>query len=68
MMSMTRSKTNLAAWQIMNYGADRETRHGTAWDCHRAIRNVTDYADWWESGVLFEDTLNAQAIMEEATK
>ena len=52
----------------MNYGADRETRHGTAWDCHRAIRNVTDYADWWESGVLFEDTLNAQAIMEEATK
>ena len=66
MMSMTHSKTNLAAYQIMNNAA--ETLHRAALDCYLAIYFVTDYADRWESLVLYENALNAWDIMEEAMK
>ena len=58
----------MQAWQIMSDHAEWKTRGRTALDCDYAILNVTDYADWRESGVLDEDTLNAWGIMAEAIK
>ena len=45
-----------------------ETLHRAALDCYLAIYFVTDYADRWESLVLYENALNAWDIMEEAMK
>ena len=56
------------ARQIMNNDARWKARVRTAWNCHWAILNVTDYDDWRESGVLIENTLNAGGIMREAMK
>ena len=58
----------MTAGQIMNDGAVRKTWHRTALDCDHAICPVTDRADWWESWVIFEDTLDAEGFMEEVTK
>ena len=58
----------MKAREIMDDRARWETVEMTVWDCDHAIRNSTDYADWLESWVLGEDTLNAEGIMEEAMK
>ena len=58
----------MTAEQMMNHAARRQTWHIGAWDCYYAICPVTDYADLRESEVLGEDTLDARAIMGEATK
>ena len=59
----------VTAEQIMNDHADvRATWGRTALRCHCAIYPVTDNADWLESGVIGEDTLNAEGFMAEATK
>ena len=58
----------MKAWQIMDGEVKWKMRDSTARDCHCAIRHATDYADWRESEVLFENTLSAWAIMREATK
>ena len=58
----------MKAYQIMNNDAMWETLERSASDCYYAIYFVTDNADRLESGVIFEDTLRAQAIMEEVTK
>ena len=58
----------MTAGQIMNDGAVRKTWHRTALDCDHATRNATDYADWRESLVLIESTLNAGDFMAEAMK
>ena len=58
----------MTAEQIMNDNARWGTWVRTALDCDCAIRPVTDYADWWESWVLDEDTLSAQAFMQEVMK
>ena len=56
------------AYQIMDGEVKWKTLRRAAHDCYWPISNVTDLADWWESLVLFEDTLNAWGIMEEAIK
>ena len=58
----------MQAWQIMSDHAEWKTRGRTALDCDYAILNVTDYADWRESEVIFENTLHAGNIMREAMK
>ena len=58
----------MTAEQIMNHAAMWDTQVRTARDCHCAILNVTDYADWEESWVLDEDTLSARGFMQEAMK
>ena len=58
----------MKAWQIMDNAARRNTLERSAWNCHWAILNVTDYDDWLESLVLGEDTLRAQDIMAEVIK
>ena len=58
----------MTAEEIMNNDARWETCDRTAWNCDHATRYATDYADWWESWVLLEDTLDAEGIMEEAMK
>ena len=58
----------MTAYQIMNDHAKRKTWGRTAWDCYLAICPVTDRADWWESWVIFEDTLDAWGFVEEAMK
>ena len=58
----------MTAEDIMSFNAGWTTWCMTASDCYWPIRNVTDYADWRESGVLDEDTLNAWGIMAEAIK
>ena len=68
MMSMTRSKTNLAAYQIMSRIVAVRTQDRTEWHCDYAIRPVTDHADWLESRVLLEGALDAWGIMQEAMK
>ena len=45
-----------------------KTLRRAAHDCYWPISNVTDLADWWESRVLIEGTLDAGGIMEEAIK
>ena len=55
----------MTASEIMNNDARWETVEMTAWDYDDAIYPATDNADWRESGVLQEDTLNAQGVMEE---
>ena len=45
-----------------------KTLRRAAHDCYWPISNVTDRADWDESGVLIEGTLDAGGFMEEATK
>ena len=56
------------ARQIMNNDAMWGTWDITALDCDYAIIRATDRADWRESLVLYEDTLNAWGIMSEAMK
>ena len=58
----------MKAHQIMNYHARWQTWFRTVYDCDWAICFTTDNADWLESGVLCEGTLNARAIMEEVMK
>ena len=58
----------MTAWQIMNNDARWETVYRTASDCDYATCFTTDNADWLESRVLIEDTLNAGVIMAEAMK
>ena len=58
----------MKAEKIMNGEAGGETWSRTVWDCFWATRDSTDDADWLESWVLLEDTLNAEGIMEEAMK
>ena len=58
----------MKAYQIMDDHAEWNTWHRTVRDCYYAIRNVTDEADWWESEVLYEDTLNPGVIMQEVMK
>ena len=52
----------------MNDNVKRETLGRTASDYYWPIYHATDSADWRESLVLYEDTLDARAIMGEATK
>ena len=56
------------ARQIMNDYAVWWTWYSAAHDCDHATHNATDFDDWLESGVLYEGTLNAWGIMEEAMK
>ena len=58
----------MKAWQIMDGEVKWKMRDSTARDCHCAIRHATDYADWRESLVLIESTLNAGDFMAEAMK
>ena len=58
----------MTAKQIIRNSARWKTQYRTAGDCDNAILNVTDFDDWWESWVLYENTLRAQDIMAEATK
>ena len=58
----------MKAEKIMNGEAGGETWSRTVWDCFWATRDSTGDADWLESWVLLEDTLNAEGIMEEAMK
>ena len=55
----------MKAYQIMNNDAMWETLERSASDCYYAIIRATDRADWWESWVIFEDTLNAGGFMTE---
>ena len=52
----------------MNYGTEWITWGRTMEDCDYAICFTTDNADWLESRVLIEDTLNAGVIMAEVMK
>ena len=56
------------AKQIMDDSTEWRMWHNTAWDCDLAICPVTDRADWWESWVLIENTLDAEGFMEEVMK
>ena len=56
------------ARQIMNDSAEWKTLGRAAHDCYHAIYFVTDSADWDESRVLYESTLNAWDFMQEAIK
>ena len=58
----------MKAEKIMNNDARWETCDRTAWNCDDAICPVTNHADLRESWALHEDTLDARAIMGEATK
>ena len=58
----------LSAKQIMNDYAESATWGRTALRCHCAIYFATDNADWRESGVIGEDTLDAGGFMAEAMK
>ena len=58
----------MTAEDIMSFNAGWTTWCMTASDCYWPISNVTDLADWWESRVLIEGTLDAGGFMEEATK
>ena len=55
----------MKAYQIMNGNARWPTQDRTASDCDYAIIRATDRADWEESWVIFEDTLNAGGFMTE---
>ena len=58
----------MTAEEIINRDAWRETWSRTAWHCHYATRNATDYDDYLESEVLYEGTLDAEGFMAEAMK
>ena len=58
----------MKAYQIMNDHAKWQTLERSALDCYWASLNVTDYADWLESEVLYEDTLRAHDFMAEVIK
>ena len=58
----------MTAEQIMNESAMWQTLERTAAYCDIAILLVTNNADWWDSDVLDEDTLDAEGFMEEVTK
>ena len=55
----------MTAKQIMDGEVKWDTRARTVWDCDHATCNTTDHADWRESWVLYEDTLNARGFMTE---
>ena len=67
-MVQPRGSNEMTAKQIMNESAMWATWSRTVWDCFWATRDSTDYADWLESRVIYEDTLRAQDIMAEVTK
>ena len=52
-----------SAQQIMNERARRNTLERSAWNCDYAIYYATDSADWRESWVIGEDTLDAEGFM-----
>ena len=58
----------MMAYHIMDGEVKWKTWSSTAIDGHYAIYYATDRADWRESGVLIEDTLNAHDFMQEATR
>ena len=58
----------MTAYKIMNRDSMWGTWDRTVFDCNDATRNATDYADWRESLVLIESTLNAGDFMAEAMK
>ena len=58
----------MKAEQIMNYGTEWITWGRTMEDCDYAICFTTDNADWWDSDVLDEDTLDAGNFVEEVMK
>lgn len=58
----------MKAYQIMDDSTEWRMWHNTAWNCDYAIYYATDSADWRESWVIGEDTLDAEGFMEEVTK
>ena len=58
----------MTAWQIMDNSTEWRMWHRAAWNCDIAIYYATDPADYWESGVLCEDTLRARGFMAEVMK
>ena len=58
----------MTAYKIMNRDSMWGTWDRTVFDCNDATRNVTDYDDLLESGVLYEGTLGEEDFMAEVIK
>ena len=58
----------MTAHQIIYNSVTWKTLGMTVFDCNDATRNVTDYGDLLESGVLIDGALDAWGFMAEAMK